>query len=243
MSVLTRMFPLLSEWVSGDKKQLNDKIRSWQKYSRPVVITGPDHVDQHHSLLFQCAVSYAKEGNNVTFICQTPVSKLPLPVHGMPKPNPTTLATVKFIYLKTMDEVHNYCASIHELKTCPNVIILDGIDVYIKDLKEQQASEGHKLAKLCALLSDAIHFCQQKTKFGQGDEERQCQLIISSKDIKTFTNVFQKTGFDIATLKAKEICTKSFRLSMDMEDQYVHLNYTVDETKGILLKDINYLTK
>ena len=35
----------------------------------------------------------------------------------------------------------------------------------------------------------------------QGDKECQSQLIISSKDVKIFTSVFQKIGFDIITLK------------------------------------------
>lgn len=242
MSLLTRMFPLLAEWVNGDKKQLKDTIKSWQKYSRPVVLSSTDHVDQR-SLLFQCAVSYAKEGNHVAFICQTPVSQLPLPIHGMPKPNPATLATVKFIYLKTMRDVHHYCASIHELTTCPDVIIVDAIDVYIAERQDKQTSEEHELARFCAILSDAMNFCQQKTKLSQKNDEEKCQLIISSKETKAFTNVYQKMGFDIITLKAKEMESNCFGFSMDLEDQSVHLNYTVDQTKGIFLNEVQCITK
>ena len=38
-------------------------------------------------LLFQAAVSYASQGHHVTFISRRPLTRMPLSVHGMTRPD------------------------------------------------------------------------------------------------------------------------------------------------------------
>ena len=53
------------------------------------------------SLAFQAAVSMATDNKQVTFIRPKVLSLLPLPVHGMPTPEPTALQLVKLWSVNT----------------------------------------------------------------------------------------------------------------------------------------------
>ncbi|XP_014780754.1 uncharacterized protein LOC106876652 [Octopus bimaculoides] len=236
------MFPLLSHWMDGDKDKLLQNLNLWQKNQKPVVLCTFDGMNKS-SLLFQCAISYAKEGNHVTYICQEPFTHLPLTVHGMSKPSSASLGMVKFMYLKTLPELYDYCASIHQSVLCPQVIILDGIHFYVQQTKRQQYGEEQEAAQLCAMLMDAVQYCHTRNSSSKTFDETQSQLIISCKDSKFLLPVFQKLNFQIISSKVKGDKRRITEMAVETMEENIFLSYSVEPTEGIYLNDIKCIAK
>ncbi|OWF40749.1 ATPase SWSAP1 [Mizuhopecten yessoensis] len=110
------------------------------------------------SLLFQGAVSCGAKDFTVVFICPHPLDKIPSGVHGMPKPEANILQHVHFQYLMSIEELINYCASIHTRSVMPDVIMVDDLNHYLGQEKKGE----HGLAKMCALLLDTVTFISSR---------------------------------------------------------------------------------
>ncbi|XP_048765253.1 uncharacterized protein LOC125673041 isoform X2 [Ostrea edulis] len=155
------------------------------------------------NLLFQCAVSYATKEANVTYICQQPFTNLPPGVHGMPRPEANVLKTVKFLYMKTVEEVVEFCATIHNRVLSPDLLILDDIESYIEQL--QGPCLEHKAAKFCALLCDAVNFIKSKN---DGPRHLLLSCIDSSNRL---VSVFRNSGIQV--LNVEEVQPDKFQMT------------------------------
>lgn len=62
----------------------------------PEVLTSIFFSSGKTSLLFQAALSYSAEDLQVMFVCSKPWVKMPLCVHGMPRPDSSILRLLKF---------------------------------------------------------------------------------------------------------------------------------------------------
>nr|XP_006823330.1 PREDICTED: ATPase SWSAP1-like [Saccoglossus kowalevskii] len=84
------------------------------------------------SLLFQCALSYASEGNKVVYITHSKLQTMPLQVHGTSRPDAMLMKQVQLLYLVDREALLDYLSSIHTIALPPHVIIVDDLDYYCK---------------------------------------------------------------------------------------------------------------
>ncbi|ELU04656.1 hypothetical protein CAPTEDRAFT_222939 [Capitella teleta] len=118
------------------------------------------------NLLFQAAVTHISLGSHVTFICSQPLPHLPLHVHAMPRPQPQVMALLKMMYISNYSDLVKFLASIHNQAVLPEVLIVDDLTGYTAG-SQNEASQVHAVARLCALLKDSLHFIHAKQGIGK----------------------------------------------------------------------------
>ncbi|XP_071812220.1 uncharacterized protein [Apostichopus japonicus] len=105
--VLQRMFPpLLNTLSDGERNQKNSFLVKETIFGSKflcqetrLVLYGPNPSD-NAALLFQCAVSFAMEGNTVLFITQEKLMSLPIAVEGSQKPDPRLMKQIIIKYIQ-----------------------------------------------------------------------------------------------------------------------------------------------
>uniref|UniRef100_K1Q7U0 Uncharacterized protein n=1 Tax=Magallana gigas TaxID=29159 RepID=K1Q7U0_MAGGI len=147
MITISHIFPIESPYCQFSGKSESPVNSLITKFTEYCVLKCPNSVTVRN-LLFQCAVSHATKESDVTYICRQPLDTLPLGVHGMPRPEADVLKSVKFLYLKTVDEVVEFCASIHNKVVGPDLIVVDDIDGYIEQFKAVLNSWGGNQRKV-----------------------------------------------------------------------------------------------
>ncbi|GAB1605058.1 uncharacterized protein LOC115220304 [Argonauta hians] len=233
------MFPVLSQLMEGDRDTVRQVWGAWHTNALPVVLSAPDTMSVR-PLLFQCAISYAHEGNHVTYICQDSFTHLPVTVHGMPKASATVLGMVKFMYVKELEELYEFCASVHLSHICPQVIIVEDIYCYIHQSKRAQSKEEVEVAKLCAMLVDALHYCHTSWS----SAEMVPQLLISCQQTNHLLSVFQKLNFQIISSKVTGGDRTQPRLVMKTAaNDTICITYSVDLAEEIRLNNIKCLER
>ncbi|KAK7108109.1 uncharacterized protein [Littorina saxatilis] len=190
MSSLLHVFPLGAAWIQWDSGRAGRQtlLDSLAQDSRHTVLLGETRTGKT-SLVFQIAVSMATDNKQVTFIRPKVLSHLPLPVHGMPTPEPTALQLVKFWYPDQTEEVVKWCGAIHTQAILPDVIIMDDFDVFAGQSKNAE----HGAARLYASLIDAAAWVKEKS----GD----CRLILTgSQRIASLPSVSRQFHFNVVLL-------------------------------------------
>ena len=115
------------------------------------------------SILFHQAILASQEGREVLMISPNAPLKLPaLPPGNTPEQEHLKLIQLK--YPATQSELIQLLAAVHESTFKPSLILLDCLEVYARG--EGGAADVMKLAKILALLRDAINFwsCQSCDK-------------------------------------------------------------------------------
>lgn len=232
MASLVHMFPLTSPWCKeqdSSSKHIPKLIESLNAHTFPCIIFGENQIGKT-TLLFQAAVSYANKDVSVLYICHQPLTKMPLGVHGMPHPDAQVLRNVKFIYMKKTEELIEYCSSVHTKPVLPDVIIIDDVDIYLEQMKEDGIEHG--TAKLCALLVDATTFIKGK------NDSKHCQLVLSCKDnLKYLQTVFRKFKFSVTHLNGCTDKESVYKLDFKSRDTDISLLYKMDGS-GLYLHSV-----
>ncbi|XP_046580757.1 uncharacterized protein LOC124288284 [Haliotis rubra] len=218
---LFRMFPMTSPWMTPANNDLDLIKKMAQDKPAGVIVTGPSTVGKT-SLLFQCAVTHATENLTVTFICRHPLSRLPLPVHGMPTPDPSVLQSVKFLYLSDASELIGWCANIHMTSCLPDVVIIDDIDMYASDMKKHGVE--HDTATVLAMVVDAAAYIRQKT--------RSCSLVMSAGNgVKAVHSLATQFHLSVNHVQACKDSPMDFLLSTPVTDgAKLCVTYTMDSS-------------
>ncbi|XP_033101785.1 uncharacterized protein LOC117104940 [Anneissia japonica] len=112
------------------------------------------------ALLFQCALSCALEGANVTFITPNKLETMPLLIEGARQPDHEVMKQVHIMYLHDRLSLLKYLSSIHTNSSLPHVILVDKLDYYSNQPKA--ADKIQIVSETCAYLLDAISFVQSK---------------------------------------------------------------------------------
>lgn len=241
--MLCHMFPLVSSWLqtstqdfdgernTGKNKDFNEIIQHTRNHSPHSVLIGKGNIDII-SLLFQGAVSCGAKDLSVVFICPHPLDKIPNAVHGMPKPEAKILQHVLFLYLKTVGELVNYCASIHTRSVLPDVIIVDNLNHYVG----QESKGEHGLAKLCALLLDTVTFIQSK------NERQHCQLVMGCQECHDIQqSVLQRFRLIPVHIEGSSDLSQR-KLSTRIENTEVTVQYRMAEGV-IFLQDVELIKR
>lgn len=193
MAALLYMLPLGSAWLRWDSAQNGQQVcDSLAQDSANLVILGDGRGKT--SLSFQLAVSMATDNRHVTFIRPRVMSQLPLPVHGMPTPEPAALQLVKLWYPETAEEVVGWCAHLHTQALLPEVIIVDDFEAYVG----QKKNPDHGIAHMVAALVDAVDWITRKSG--------RCSLILTASDrITSLRSVLRQFHFRFVELNRSPI--------------------------------------
>ncbi|XP_067278705.1 ATPase SWSAP1 isoform X2 [Pseudorasbora parva] len=132
------------------------------------------------SVLFLSAVTAATDlGLKVLFFTQTSFQSLPVSLRAsVPGLKLESLKNVKFVYVKTLGELAEDVASLHELASeaasSPSLIIVDGLEQYLQELQDDPSPVAH----VAALLHDTAAFLTQIQQ-NRADGQGLCRVMVS----------------------------------------------------------------
>ncbi|KAG1931476.1 ATPase SWSAP1 [Pimephales promelas] len=138
-------------------------------------------VNIRRSVLFLSAVTAASDlGLKVLFFTQTPFQSLPVSVRdSVPGLKLDSLKNVKFVYVKTLEELVEDVASLHELASDaaspPSLIIVDGLERYLQGPLQDDPGP---VARVAALLHDTAAFLTQILQ-NRADGQGLCRVMLS----------------------------------------------------------------
>ncbi|KFM79891.1 hypothetical protein X975_26977, partial [Stegodyphus mimosarum] len=158
------------------------------------------------SLLFQAALSYASDSDQVIFICPSPLMQKPLHVSGMIEPTPLVLECIKMVYITDPAGLLKYLCEFHKTQLLPVAIIIDDLQHYISHHSQDQSKEA-ALVKLFAMLEDTTGYISEKR--GQP-----CHRIVSLNQDVCQKNIIKRFFGDL--------------WHMDMNENKGHLFLTDD---------------
>lgn len=201
MAFLQQLFPLFSNFLHEDvHHNLKDVPQEWSiitalkdigdSVSKNIIIVGPDTADKT-SLVFQAAVSAASVGENVTHICTHPLKRLPIPVHGMPSPEPSIMNNIDFLYLEESKELISWLANVHTMSRLPSLIIVEDILTYASQINDSQLERS--LARLCATIADSAKWIESHNDIGKC-----CVILTAPTRALALSHVLLQFPFRIA---------------------------------------------
>ncbi|XP_064618200.1 uncharacterized protein LOC135482247 [Liolophura sinensis] len=240
MDDLLHIFPLTSDaWKDAHKtsNQGDDSEKSSSKSVLSKLNSGlKEHlvlvsaVEQWHlPLLFQCAVSYASEGKRVLFIRRKPLERLPLSVHGMSQPEASVLKNVKFMYYTSVRDLISFCANVHTQTLPPETVIVDDLGYFIQQMKELSPEQG--MVKLWCLLTDAVHFIEQKSG------ERVPLVLAIHDKIKSLPDLCWRFPIKTAVITGPASDDAKFSVKMTFKHHVLCCTYEMG-TGGLMLASV-----
>ncbi|KAG7505098.1 hypothetical protein JOB18_023740 [Solea senegalensis] len=190
--------------------------------SSSVLVLGDNSVS--HSLLLLAAVTAASQlGIRVMFFTRTHIRRLPACVHKcVPSPSPESLKKIQFSYPRTVEELLQQIASLHESTSpCPappSLIIVDRLESFlcapgVGSHSEFQSGEQSCAAHLSALLCDTAAFLTQVLE-QRSSSAGPCRVIAS----------FQSEGDAGQTGQESPV--------LDVLDRYFQVRCTLDQSGG-----------
>lgn len=106
------------------------------------------------SLLFEYAFQYVDNGDNVLYITQNRLEKLPNLI-SREKPSVRKLKRIELYYPSTTQEFFRLLNSIHLQKNSYQLVIIDNFDHFYLPYKKDIMKMA---AKLCAFIVDAVSY-------------------------------------------------------------------------------------
>lgn len=174
------------------------------------------------SVLFLAAVTAATDlGLKVLFFTQTPFQSLPVSLRAsVPGLKLESLKNVKFVYVKTLEELVEDIASLHELASeaasPPSLIIVDGLDHYLRGSRVGPLQDDlSPVAHVAALLHDTAAFLSQILQ-NRADGQGLCRVMVS----------FQSEGEG-----SRDSDALAPELVLSVLDRYLQVRCTLEEVK------------
>ncbi|XP_008560923.1 uncharacterized protein LOC103580809 isoform X1 [Microplitis demolitor] len=129
--------------------------------SNSTLLCGP--LTHARSFLFEAAMHWAENGNQVFYITASPLKSFPAQYHDREDVPPAVYNMIKFIYLENYEALAEQLVELHSFTKLPSLILLDHLDTYIKDVVNSELKDMH-IAKLCAILHDSVNACARIKK-------------------------------------------------------------------------------
>nr|XP_020478755.1 ATPase SWSAP1-like [Monopterus albus] len=184
--------------------------------ARSALLVGEPNISR--SVLLLAAVTAASEaGMRVIFFSQTQIQSLPASLQRcVPNLSPQSLKKIRFSYPRTVEELLQQVASLHEptntSPTPPSLIIVDRLESFLRAPGEQSCA-----AHLCALLCDTAAFLTHILG-QQSSSAAPCRVLAS---FQSEVDPGQRGGEASATQPV-----------LDVLDRYFLVRYTLDRDTG-----------
>ncbi|XP_016091420.1 ATPase SWSAP1 [Sinocyclocheilus grahami] len=179
-------------------------------------------VNISRSVLFLAAVTAATDlGLKVLFFTQTPFQSLPVSLRAsIPGLKLESLKNVKFVYVKTLEDLLEDITSLHELAseaTSPSsLIIVDSLDHYLHGSRVGPLQDDlSPVAHVAALLHDTAAFLTQILQ-SRADGQGLCRVMVSFQS--------EREGSRDSEVLAPE-------LLLSVLDRYLRVRCTLEEVK------------
>lgn len=234
MASLLYSLPLASAWLvvtdADSRSKLEECIQHIGDDKSAVVIIGKENCGKT-LLLFQAAVAYASQNYNVTYIRHRPFTRMPLPVHGMLRPETAgLLKTLTFLYMSNVADVIKFCAAMHTKPLLPDVLIIDDFDYYLSQLTVPTTEAS--CAKLCAILVDAMSFIKNCHK-GLGVLLLGCNV----KGQSHTQEIFRQFKFSQALLSSTNLKDRLYEMKFDSSEVSLKLCYHIEDA-GLFITNV-----
>ncbi|XP_062310413.1 ATPase SWSAP1 [Osmerus eperlanus] len=172
--ILTLVF---KSFITRGSKQFNVLLPS----ACSTLVIGDKNISR--SLLLFAAVKAASEmGMKVLFLTQTQIKSLPASLqHCMSSLSPDNLKNIKFVYPRTVEELLQEVASLHESTAPPSLVIVDGLEGYLACPGRShggQLGQQSSAAHVSALLYDTAAFLTQTLEKRVSSLDP-CRVIVS----------------------------------------------------------------
>ncbi|XP_064490201.1 uncharacterized protein LOC135401627 [Ornithodoros turicata] len=145
--MLTRIFPV------------SDTEAACALRSSSVFLLGTDQ-DVVTSLALQAAVTTASEKEYVAILGNAAVKKF-YRVHGMPQYEDSMVDFIRPRFFATTDSLCDYFIQFHMLPTYPDLIVLLGLEEFVKEASKSTTGD-QEIIRLLAFLLDVAHFASKK---------------------------------------------------------------------------------
>ncbi|KAL1278755.1 hypothetical protein QQF64_025428 [Cirrhinus molitorella] len=163
------------------------------------------------------------EGNTLVLgDVNTPFQSLPVSLRAsIPGLKLESLKNAKFVYVKTLEELVEDVASLHELASeaasPPSLIIVDGLDLYLHGSRVGPLQDDlSPVAHVAALLHDTAAFLTQILQ-NRADGQGLCRVMVSFQS--------ESEGSRDSEALAPE-------LLLSVLDRYLQVRCTLEEVKG-----------
>ncbi|XP_053466922.1 ATPase SWSAP1 [Ictalurus furcatus] len=164
----------------GSQLHASDDIKLSSQPESSTLVVGDENINR--SLLFLTALTAASEmGYKVLFFTQNQIQSLPVTVQDSSTSlKPENLKKIRFVYPKTLEELLEDVASLHELvpetATLPTLLIVDGVERYVCVQDRPQQDSQSTAAHIVALLHDTAAFLKARSEKRQ---QSPCRVIVS----------------------------------------------------------------
>ncbi|KAB5554007.1 hypothetical protein PHYPO_G00045140 [Pangasianodon hypophthalmus] len=144
------------------------------------LVLGDENINR--SLLLLTAITAASEmGYKVLFFTPNQIQSLPVTVQDSSVSlKPDSLKKIRFVYPKTLEELLEDVASLHELvpetAPLPSLLIVDGVERYVRVQDRPQQDSQSTAAHIVALLHDTAAFLKARSEKSQ---QPPCRVIVS----------------------------------------------------------------
>lgn len=125
------------------------------------------------SLALQLAVTSARAEEYVSIVGCNAIETA-FHVRDMPAFSPDLVDFIRPRYMPDLKSLFKYLLKFHHLPVLPDVIILHGLEAYIREASEDNKGD-ETVVRLFALLQDAAHFATSKNS-------QTCQLLVTCND-------------------------------------------------------------
>ncbi|KAK3520389.1 hypothetical protein QTP70_024135 [Hemibagrus guttatus] len=164
----------------GSQLHASGDIKVAPQQESSTLMVGDENINR--SLLLLTAITAASElGFRVLFFTQNQIQSLPVTVQdSFASLKPDSLKKIRFVYPKTMEDLLEDVASLHELvpetAPLPSLLIVDGVERYlcVQDRPQQDCQSA--AAHIVALLHDTAAFLKARSEKSQ---QPACRVIVS----------------------------------------------------------------
>lgn len=232
MTGLLYCLPLTSTWLQTEKTEDQSKLTRCLKMlsneNRPLVFLGNECCGKT-VLLFQAAVAYASQNYHVTYISRSPLTQMPLSVHGMTRPETAgLLKTLTFMYMNKVQNLVEFCASIHTKSLVPDIVIVDDLEYYLDQSVDPSPEAG--CARLLALLEDTQSYIQSKSGL--------CIMMMGCHKKQPYvTQIFRQLRITDAHITTEDFHEKLYRLCVQGKTAALDLTYQI-QSSGLFVKTV-----
>ncbi|XP_045196399.2 ATPase SWSAP1-like [Mercenaria mercenaria] len=230
MTGLLYSLPLTSPWLQTenveDQSKLTNCLKLLSQEHCPLVFLGDENCGKT-VLLFQAAVAYASQDYHVTYISRSPLTQMPLSVHGMTRPETAgLLKTLTFMYMNKVQNLIEYCAAIHSKSLVPDMVIVDDLEYYLQQSVDPSPEVG--CARLCAILEDTLSYIQSKSGAGM-------MMLGCRRKQQYVDHTLKQFKLAVADITTENFQEKLYNLNLQGRTASLNLMYQI-QGSGLFVK-------
>ncbi|OXU24021.1 hypothetical protein TSAR_012216 [Trichomalopsis sarcophagae] len=128
---------------------------------RTTLVSGEPELGK--AFLFEAAISWAKEGQQIHYFTSKQIESLPPAFHDRSEPSANALKNITFIYTPSYEELIGQLVRLQTFQKPPSILLVDELDVFSDYRNIGSSSRELHAARCCAVLLNAAQSCARVT--------------------------------------------------------------------------------